>query len=343
MLNIGIDGVTGNVWRALLWAHNKDPDLNIKIVAVNGWTAQDVANIVQYSTIYGQYPTEIKVWGNDYVEMGGQKIRVTNERNSVKDIPWSDQGVETVVDCTAQRNNKDAGEHVWGSVTWVIISAPATDDTPTYVMWANHKTYDPNMKHPVISNASCTTNCLAPLLWTLRRQAIKILSWQIFTVHAPTASQPVLDKVGKASAFSASLTSTWAATTIGKIFPELEGKLDGNAIRVPNPHDASCLNQSLILDGHMTKEDINNLYKSDAENSEFARYIGLVPWFPTAATFKWNSKSALLVPEYTKVIHLENGTTQVQTKSWYDNELAYAMRLLDLAIYKYNRDKGLHD
>ena len=326
-VKVGINGfgrIGRLVYRAL---ENKD----IEIVAVNDITdSKTLAHLLKYDSVHGVFPKEIKVEG-DFVHVGDDKFRVFAVRNPAE-IPWKDFDVDIVIESTGLfRQREKAAEHLKAGVKKVIISAPAKGEVDaTIVMGVNEEIYNPE-KHHVVSNASCTTNCLAPVAkilhdnWVIKRGLMT-------TIHSYTNDQKILDlphsdlRRARAAAVSMIPTTTGAAKAVGLVLPELKGKLDGMAVRVPTPN-VSLIDLVVETEKATSAEEINAKMKEASENA----LKGILAYTEeplVSCDFIDNPHSSIFDALTTKVI---DGTF-VKVLSWYDNEFGYSSRTVDLAV-----------
>ncbi len=329
-IRVGINGfgrIGRNVFRA--GANNK----NIEFVAVNDLPVPMEAHayLLKYDSILGQFQGTVKAEG-DALVVNGKPLKVLNYKDPAQ-IPWGDLGVDIVVESTGVFTDKEKAEvHITkGGAKKVIISAPAKNEDITVVLGVNHEKYDP-AKHHVVSNASCTTNCLAPVAKVLvDRFGIK--RGLMTTIHSYTNDQRVLDLAHKdlrrsrAAALSMIPTSTGAAKAIGLVVPELKGKMDGVAIRVPTPN-VSVVDLTCELNKSTTKEEINAAIKEYADG----KMKGILEYCTdplVSKDFANNPASSIVDAELTNVI---DGNF-IKVFSWYDNEWGYSNRVVDLSIF----------
>jgi glyceraldehyde 3-phosphate dehydrogenase len=324
-VRVGINGfgrIGRNFWRAAA-ASGKD----IEIVAVNDLTTPEtLAHLLKYDSILGKLPEEVSVVG-DGIKVGGATIKVLAERDPAN-LPWGDLGVDVVVESTGFFTKAaDARKHVdAGGAKKVIISAPATDDDITIVMGVNDGQYDGSQT--IISNASCTTNCLAPLAKVLN-DAFGIERGLMTTIHAYTADQNLQDgphkdlRRARAAALNIVPTSTGAAKAIGLVLPELKGKLDGYALRVPVP-TGSATDLTVTVSRDVTVEEVNAAYQAAAAGP-LAPYLVYTDAPIVSSDIVTDPASCIFDSGLTKVFG-----NQVKVVGWYDNEWGYSNRLVDL-------------
>jgi len=324
-VKVGINGF-GRVGRMVLRASLQDS--GIDYVAVNDITdPKTLAHLLKYDSVIGNLDAKIG-FGDDYIEVNGKKIQVFKVRDPAG-IDWSSLGVQVVVESTGLWTKaEDAKKHLTGTVKKVIISAPAKNEDVTIVLGVNDAAYDP-AKHHVISNASCTTNCLAPVAKVLHEN-FKILKGSMTTIHAYTNDQRILDQPHKdlrrarAAAVSIIPTTTGAAKAVGLVLPELKGKLDGYALRVPTPN-VSLVDLVVLVGKPTTAEEINAALKKAAEGP----LKGILQFCEeelVSMDFRGNSNSSIVDAGFTKVIDGD----LVKVVAWYDNEWGYSCRVRDL-------------
>ena len=323
---IGINGfgrIGRNFLRALL---AKGADL--ELVGVNDLAdPQVLAHLFKYDSVFGRFDRDIKVTDNGF-SVDGQDIRVTSERDPGA-IPWSDLGADVVVESTGFFTKRaDAEKHLQGGAKKVIISAPAKDEDVTIVMGVNHEDYDP-ANHTIVSNASCTTNCVVPLAKVLQD------NWGIekgfmTTCHAYTNDQNTLDlarsdlRRARAAAINIIPTSTGAAKAASLSMPELKGRLDGLALRVPVP-DGSITDLVAVVGSEVTKDEVNDAYREAAQSAGMQGILKYTEDPIVSSDIVGDSHSCILDGAST----MANGN-RVKVLGWYDNEWGYSNRLVDL-------------
>jgi len=324
-IKVGINGF-GRIGRNVVRAGLHNP--NIEFVAANDLTdTNTLAHLLKYDSILGQLHHDIRADG-DSVYIDDKRIRVFAIKDPAE-IDWSSLGAQVVVESTGRFTDAvDAKKHLSGSVKKVIISAPAKGEDITIVLGVNDKAYDP-AKHHIVSNASCTTNCLAPVAKVLN-DVFGIEKGSMTTIHSYTNDQPILDfphkdlRRARAAALNMIPTSTGAAKAIGLVLPELKGKLDGYAMRVPTP-DVSVVDLVAVLKRDTTAEEVNAELKKAAEGP--LKGILAYTTDPVVSTdMLHNSNSSIVDADLTKVI----GGNLVKVVAWYDNEWAYSSRVVDL-------------
>jgi len=303
---------------------------NVEIVAANnpGDPTQFV-RLLKYDSLHGRFPGEVSMSG-DTITAGSSKIKVFAQRDP-SEIDWSSQGVDIVIDATGIFKDKAGlGKHLNGSVKKVIMCAPGKDLDGTFVFGINHTDYKPATDN-IVSNASCTTNCLAPVAKVLH-DAFGVEHGLMTTIHAYTSDQNILDgnhsdpRRSRAAAMSMIPTTTGAAKAVGMVLPELAGKLDGYAVRVPTP-DVSMVDLTVTLKRAVTKEEINSAMK-EASQTTLKGVLGYEEEPLVSIDFMGNPLSSIFDPGLTNV--MEN-TAKIVT--WYDNEVGFSNRVIDLANY----------
>lgn len=326
--NIGINGF-GRIGRMCLRASLQNP--SVKVVAINGTSdPSSLAHILKYDSVHGTLDCDIEATDKSLI-INGQVIHVISDRNPAN-LPWGKLGVDIVLESTGKFNNReDAALHLANGAKKVIITAPAKNEDITIVMGVNEHKYNPQTHH-IISNASCTTNCLAPIVKVLHEE-FGIVNGIMSTVHAFTTDQRSLDNSHKdlrrARSFLHSIvpTTTGAAKAIGLVIPELKGKLNGISLRVP-VSDVSLVDLVAELERPVTKEDVNNLFK-EAANGPMKGIIDYCEEPLVSIDFLGNSHSAIIDALSTMVV----GSNSVKILAWYDNEWGYSTRVIDLAHY----------
>jgi glyceraldehyde 3-phosphate dehydrogenase len=327
---IGINGF-GRIGRqALRIAREEYPD-KLDVVAINDLFDPAInAHLFKYDTNYGTYPGPVGVDGNNLV-VDGEEIQVLAQRDPAK-LPWGDLGVQVVIESTGVfREGPLAAAHLKAGARKVLISAPAKKEDITIVLGVNEGLYDPK-KHHIISNASCTTNCLAPVA-KIVNDRFGIIKGFMTTIHSYTGDQRLLDlghkdlRRARAAALNIVPTSTGAARAIGVVIPELEGKLDAFAIRVPTS-TVSLIDLTAEVERTTTTDELRSVFKEAAEG----RLKGILGYNEEALVsvdFRGDPRSSIVDAEYTQVIQ----GNLVKVVSWYDNEWGYTERLVQLADY----------
>jgi glyceraldehyde 3-phosphate dehydrogenase len=304
-------------------------DQGMDVVAVNDIAPPDrMAHLFKYDSVHGTYQQDVSLDG-DQLTVGSQKIKVLSEKDPA-DLPWDELDVDVVVESTGVfREREDAARHLQAGADKVIISAPGKNSDATIVIGVNDDEYDAS-KHDIVSNASCTTNCLAPMVKVLNEE-FGLESGIITTTHAYTATQNILDGPGgkdyrrmRAAAVSIIPTSTGAATATTKVMPELKGKLDGMAMRVPVP-DGSVTDLSAVLSRDVTVEEVNAAFEK-AANGAMNGVLEYTEEELVSSDYVGNPHSCIVDSEKTMVV---NGN-QIKVLGWYDNEWGYSNRIVDL-------------
>jgi glyceraldehyde 3-phosphate dehydrogenase len=327
-IKIGINGF-GRIGRNVVRAGLNSPQ--IEFVAANDLTdTKTLAHLLKYDSILGQLDADIKAEG-DSLSVNGKKIKIFAIKDPAE-IDWSSLGAQIVVESTGRFTDaNDAKKHLRGSVKKVIISAPAKNEDVTIVLGVNDKMYDP-AKHNIISNASCTTNCLAPVVKVLN-DTFGIEKGTMTTVHSYTNDQNVLDfphkdlRRARAAALNIIPSSTGAAKAIGLVVPELKGKLDGYAMRVPTPN-VSVVDFVAVLKKPATTEEVNSALQA-ASNNSLKGVLDYTEDPVVSSDLLHNSNSSIVDAELTKVI----GGNLAKVVSWYDNEWGYSNRIVDLIAF----------
>jgi glyceraldehyde 3-phosphate dehydrogenase len=327
-VKVGINGfgrIGRNVFRAALG------NSNVEIVAINDLTdANMLAHLLKYDTVHGTLQENVTVDG-EYLVVGGHKVKVLAERDPAQ-LGWGDLGVDVVVESTGRfTKREDAAKHLEAGAKKVIISAPASNEDITIVMGVNEDKYDAN-NHHVISNASCTTNCLAPFAKVLN-DTFGIKRGMMTTIHSYTNDQQILDlphkdyRRARAAAENMIPTSTGAAKAVALVLPELKGKLNGMAIRVPTPN-VSVVDLVAELDREVTADEVNSALKAAAEGP--LKGILAYSELPLVSTDYNGAKVSSTIDALSTMV-LEGN--MVKVLSWYDNEVGYSSRVVDLIDY----------
>lgn len=327
-VKVGINGF-GRIGRVVFRAALKNP--NIKIVAVNDLTdAEMLAHLLKYDSVHGTLEEEISVEG-EYIIVDDKKVKVTAERDPAL-IPWGELGVDVVVESTGRfTKREDAAKHLEAGAKKVVISAPAKGEDITIVMGVNQNQYDP-ANHHVLSNASCTTNCLAPFAKVLNDK-FGIVRGMMTTVHSYTNDQQILDlphkdyRRARAAAESIIPTTTGAAKAVSLVLPELKGKLNGMAMRVPTPN-VSVVDLVAELNTNTTAEEVNAVLKAAAEG-ELKGILAYSEEPLVSRDYNGNTASSTIDALSTMVLE----DNMVKVLSWYDNETGYSNRVVDLVDY----------
>ncbi len=328
MVRVAINGF-GRIGRNAFRAAMERKDLHIEIVAINDLgDVRTLAHLLKYDSVYGRFKGTVEVDGENLV-VNGAPITVLNKRDPA-DLPWKEMEIDVVIESTGAFTHREGAlKHLKAGAKKVIISAPARDPDITLVIGVNHHEYDPE-KHHIISNASCTTNCLAPVVKVLDDN-FKVKRGFMTTVHAYTNDQRILDfphsdlRRARAAAVSIIPTTTGAARAIGLVLPHLKGKLDGIALRVPVP-DVSIVDLVAEIEKQTTKEEVNQAFIRASQN-ELRGILTCSNEPLVSVDYVGNSYSAIVDLEYTNVI---DGTF-AKVLAWYDNEWGYSNRLVELA------------
>ncbi len=312
------------VARAIIEENYKDIDL----VAIND-PGGNFFPLLKYDSVHGRAPFDVERDGDDAIIVDGKKIRRFRNRDP-KNLHWGEEDVDILLECTGRFNDREGAQlHLDSGAKKVLISAPAKDEDLTVVYGVNHDKLEKD--HKIVSNASCTTNCLAPVAYVLNKE-IGIEKGFMTTIHAYTGDQNTVDASHKdpfrarAAAVNMIPTSTGAAKAVGKVLPELNGKLDGVAIRVPTPN-VSLVDLKFIPSKKVTEEDINNAIKTYAEG-ELKGVLGAYTDPCVSSDFNHDSRSSIFNLNGTKVIDEDF----VRVMSWYDNEWGFSCRMLDTAL-----------
>ncbi len=328
-IKVGINGfgrIGRNIMRAAM-AHGNAIDF----VAVNDLTdTKTLAHLLKYDSILGNLDAEVEA-GDGWISVNGDKFKVLSERDPGQ-LPWGDLGVDLVFEGTGRFTKRDdAAKHITAGAKRVMITAPATGPDATFVMGVNHEDYDP-AAHQVVSNASCTTNCLAPFAKVIHEEFGIVKGWMT-TIHSYTNDQQLLDlphkdlRRARAAAVSMIPTTTGAAKAVGEVLPDLKGKLDGFAMRVPTPN-VSVVDLAVIVGKKTTGDEVNAAFRKAAEGP--LKGILAIEDAPLVSIdFRGNSNSSIVDAAYTKVMDGDF----VKVLSWYDNEWGYSSRCVDLALY----------
>jgi glyceraldehyde 3-phosphate dehydrogenase len=328
-IKVGINGF-GRIGRNIMRAA-KESGADIDFVAVNDLTdAKTLAHLLKYDSILGNLSEAVEAKG-DGIAVGGDHFKVLSQRDPAS-LPWKELGVEVVFEGTGLFTKRDdAAKHLAAGAKRVIITAPATGPDGTFVMGVNEESYDP-AKHQVVSNASCTTNCLAPFAKVLH-ESFGITKGWMTTIHSYTNDQQLLDlphkdmRRARAAALSMIPTTTGAAKAVGEVLPQLKGKLDGFAMRVPTAN-VSVVDLVALLDKPATADEVNAAFRAAAAGP--LKGILAVEDAPLVSVdFRKNSNSSIVDSAYTKV--MDGNFAKVL--SWYDNEWGYSSRCVDLVLY----------
>jgi glyceraldehyde 3-phosphate dehydrogenase len=324
-VRVGINGF-GRIGRNIMRAALNDD--NVDFVAVNDLTTtHTLAHLFKYDSVLGNLHARIEAKG-DSIVVDGDEFKVLSMRDPAQ-LPWRDLGVDVVFESTGLFTNRDdAAKHITAGAKRVIITAPAKKPDITLVLGVNDDQYDP-AKHQIISNASCTTNCLAPLAKVLH-QTFGIKKGWMTTIHSYTNDQQLLDlphkdlRRARAAALSMIPTTTGAAVAVGEVLPDLKGKLDGISMRVPTPN-VSCVDLAAIVNARVTSDDVNRALQQAADGP-LKNILACSNEELVSIDFKGNPHSSIVDMPYTKVMDGDF----VKILSWYDNEWGYSNRCVDL-------------
>ena len=333
-IKVGINGF-GRIGRNILRAAMPHDDIDI--VAVNDLTdAATLAHLLKYDSILGNLQADIRA-SNDRIKVDDDEFLVLAQKDPAQ-LPWKDLGVEIVLESTGKFTKRDdAAKHLAGGAKRVMITAPAKGPDVTVVMGVNENAYDAG-KHRIVSNASCTTNCLAPVAKVLH-ESFGIAKGWMTTIHSYTNDQNLLDlphkdlRRARAAALSMIPTTTGAASALGEVLPALQGRLDGIAVRVPTPN-VSLVDLTVLLEKKTTAKDINTAFEQAAGGA----YKGIIEYVTAplvSIDFRGNPHSAMFDAPYTKIV----GEDFAKVVAWYDNEWGYSSRCVDLL--RFMAEKGL--
>ncbi len=336
-LRVAINGF-GRIGRQVFKAIEEKYDGIVEVVAINDLVdTKTNAHLLKYDSNYGRYNADIQVDDEGHLIVNGEKILVFAERNPA-DLPWGDLGIDVVVESTGLfRTREKASLHLEAGAKKVVISAPATDPDLTVVLGVNQDDYDPE-KHRIISNASCTTNCLAPAAKVVDDH-FGIIKGLMTTVHSYTNDQRILDLVHKdlrrarAAAVNIIPTTTGAAKAVGLVIPKLQGKFDGMSMRVPTP-TVSVVDFVATIEKPTTTEELLDAFRAAAEGP-MKGILGVSEEPLVSMDFKGDPRSSIIDAQFTQVL----GGNMVKVISWYDNEWGYSNRVADLCKFIY--DKGV--
>lgn len=331
-IRVGINGF-GRIGRQVFKAMYENYTDELEVVAVNDITdTHTLAHLLKYDSNYGRFPGDVAVEGGHLV-VEGTTIQTLEERDPAN-LPWGDLGVDIVVESTGLfRDREKAGWHLQAGAKKVIISAPAKGPDVTIVLGVNEDKYDPETHH-IVSNASCTTNCLAPVAKVVN-DAFGIRHGLMTTIHSYTNDQRILDlphkdlRRARAAALNIIPTTTGAAKAVALVIPELEGKFDGFALRVPTP-TVSLVDFTATVDRRVTVDDVNNAFWEAASSDTWLGHILAVTDEPLVSMdLKGDPHSSIVDALSTMVM----SDTMVKVVSWYDNEWGYSVRVADLAFF----------
>jgi len=329
---VAINGL-GRIGKMVLWHYIINRPKHIEIVVANGGsgTAEDLAYMLKFDSVHGRFPAEIS-YTEDTLKVGDQEIKLISGRDP-ENMPWDEMGIDIVLECTGKFTKRDdAAKHLKAGAKKVLISAPSKDAELTVVLGVNQYAYDPS-KHDVISNASCTTNSLAPAIKVLNDN-FGIESALVTTIHSYTSSQVTVDRKkpgkhrrGRAAAVNIIPTSTGAAIATTKVIPELKGKMNALALRVPTP-DVAITDISATLKKNVTVEEVNKAFE-EAMNS-YLKGILEITYDEVVSTDLINNPHSSIIDGLSTMVVDGN---KVKVFAWYDNEFGYSGRLLELADF----------
>jgi len=327
---IAINGY-GRIGRCFHRALTSRDVKDLELVAINDITdPQTLAHLLKFDSVHGVFDHDVKTEGDNLI-VDGKAIRICAERDPAN-LPWKELGVEYVIESTGLfRDKAGAGKHISAGAKKVVISAPAKEPDAMFVMGVNNETYDPS-SHNIISNASCTTNCLAPLAKVIH-DSFGIVDAQMTTIHSYTNDQRILDlphkdlRRARAAAESMIPTTTGAARAVGVVLPDLNGKIDGMSIRVPTSN-VSIVELTANTKKATTVEEVNAALKKESETN-LKGILGYEERPLVSVDFNGDPRSSIVDPAITMMI----GSNNLKVFSWYDNEWGYSNRLIDISLY----------
>ena len=328
-VRVGINGF-GRIGRLVFRAAMESGREDIEFVAINDLgTAEANAHLLKYDSVHGPFPGAVEA-AEKSIKVGGREVRVLAERDPAK-LPWGELGVDIVLECTGIFTSKEAaGKHLEAGAKKVLISAPASGAEITVVYGVNHDKIEPS--HDIVSNASCTTNCLVPVAYVLD-QTVGIVHGFMTTIHAFTGDQRTVDTLhsdprrARAASLSMIPTSTGAARAVGLVLPELKGKLDGTAIRVPTPN-VSLIDLTIEAKRKTTAEAVNQAMVTAAASNQLKGVLALNDQPLVSSDFNHNAASSTFDLTQTQVLD----DTCVRVLAWYDNEWGFSNRMSDTAV-----------
>jgi glyceraldehyde 3-phosphate dehydrogenase len=328
-ITIGINGC-GRIGRKVLRLAFNRPDIRVGAVNDTG-DLKTLVHLLKHDSVHGNWDAEVKIEGDNSLIINGQKIKVLSDRDPAK-LAWKEYGVDLVHECTGVFTEKDtAGKHLNNGAKKVLISAPSKDADITLCYGVNHELYDPS-KHTIISNASCTTNCLAPAAKIIDEH-FGIIKGTMMTVHSYTNDQRILDlphkdlRRARAAALSMIPTSTGAAKAVGLVLPHLKGKLDGLSIRVPTPN-VSVVDLTVMVKKAVTKEAVNEALKKASETN-LKGILGFSTEPLVSIDYNGDLRSSIVDAELT-MTHSDQDGNLIKIITWYDNESGFSSRMLDV-------------
>ena len=330
-IRVGINGF-GRIGRNVVRAAKAMKAMELDFVAVNDLTdTKTLAHLLKYDSVHGRFPGEVGARA-DSLSVDGDSMKVLSEKDPAK-LPWKDLGVELVLESTGRFTDRDqAALHLSGGAKKVIISAPAKKEDITIVYGVNHEAYEPG-KHHVISNASCTTNCLVPVVKVILDR-FGFVSGFMTTVHSYTNDQVILDfphkdlRRARAAALSIIPTTTGAAKATSLVLPELKGKIDGVSLRVPTP-DVSVVALTCVVQKTTSADEVNNAFREAAKSGALKGLLAVSDEPLVSVDYIGSLQSSTVDALSTTVV----GGTLVNVTSWYDNEMGYSARCVDLLRY----------
>ena len=330
-IRVGINGF-GRIGRNVVRAAKTMKATELEFVAVNDLTdTKTLAHLLKYDSVHGRFPGDVSAQG-DGLGVDGKTVRVLSEKDPAK-LPWKDLGVDVVLESTGRFTDRDqAALHLSAGARKVIISAPAKKEDITIVYGVNHESYDPG-KHHIISNASCTTNCLVPVVKVILDR-FGFVSGFMTTVHSYTNDQVILDfphkdlRRARAAALSIIPTTTGAAKATSLVLPELKGKIDGVSLRVPTP-DVSVVALTCVVQKTTSADEVNNAFREAAKSGALKGLLAVSDEPLVSVDYIGSLQSSTIDALSTTVV----GGTLVNVTSWYDNEMGYSARCVDLLRY----------
>ncbi len=330
-IRVGINGF-GRIGRNVVRAAKAMNVADLEFVAVNDLTdTKTLAHLLKYDSVHGRYQGDVAPKA-DSISVDGRTIRVLSEKDPAK-LPWKDLGVELVLESTGRFTDREqAALHLKGGAKRVIISAPAKQEDVTIVYGVNHEAYDP-AKHQIISNASCTTNCLVPVVKVILDR-FGFVSGFMTTVHSYTNDQNILDlphkdlRRARAAALSIIPTTTGAAKATSLVLPEVKGKIDGVSLRVPTP-DVSVVALTCVVEKATTADEVNNAFRAAAKAGPLKSVLAVSDEPLVSVDYIGDLHSSTVDAQSTSVV----AGTLVNVTSWYDNEMGYSARCVDLLRY----------
>ncbi|MGE0441481.1 MAG: type I glyceraldehyde-3-phosphate dehydrogenase [Gemmatimonadales bacterium] len=330
-IRVAINGF-GRIGRNVLRAAYEEGTPELEFVAVNDLTdTRTLAHLLKYDSVHGRFPGAVEP-AADGIHVGGKTLKVLSEKDPTK-LPWKDLGIDVVLESTGRFTDRDgAAQHLAAGAKRVIISAPAKKEDITIVYGVNHTAFDP-AKHFVISNASCTTNCLVPVVKVLR-DTFGFVRGYMTTIHSYTNDQQILDlphkdlRRARAAAMSIIPTTTGAAKATSLVIPEVKGKLDGVSLRVPTS-DVSLVDLTCVVEKTVTIDDVNNAFKAAAASGPLKGVLAVSDEPLVSIDYVGNLASSTVDLLSTQVLD----GTMVHVSSWYDNEMGYSARCVDLMQY----------